>query len=79
MSDPYPQRIVCLTEETTEIDITGWIIEHLILDIPIKVVFTQPDSDNCVICGRGPLNESFSDGDESIDPRWSKLKNLKKR
>lgn len=72
------EDVIPVTEDMTEVDISGWIIEHLILDIPIKVVFTEPDSDRCVICGRDALNQSFSTGEDDIDPRWAKLKNLKK-
>ena len=64
--------------DAVEIDITDRIVEQLILAIPMKAVCEK----NCKgICGGCGINLNKSEcqcGEKPIDPRWEKLKRLKK-
>ncbi len=70
-------EIVFVPASVDEVDITKNIRDAILLKIPIKKICSKDCKGLCSHCGKN-LNDGPCDcNDESIDPRWEKLKKLK--
>ena len=58
------------------VDLTKLIKDAILLDLPVKIVCTEDCQGLCAQCGTN-LNKGECDcTDDSIDPRWAKLKEI---
>ena len=83
--DSTDDEVVELPADADQLDLTDHIIEHLILTVPMKVVFTDRESDRCTICGRDGAVRVFGESGEKseakeppVDPRWAGLQSLRR-
>lgn len=72
------EDVVILSAETVEVDLNEWIIENLILEIPMKSLCREVCKGICPHCGVNLNYETCQCEEETIDPRWEKLKDLLK-
>lgn len=76
-------EIVIITSDQDSIDIGQYMYEFIVLSIPIKKLHpdlkerdeTESDDDVSIVYSTSTESE---EKEEDIDPRWEKLKNLKK-
>ncbi len=71
-------EVIFVTSGDDEVDITKKIRDAILLAVPYKKVCSPDCQGLCSSCGKN-LNEGPCDcKDQNIDPRWEKLKKLKK-
>ena len=68
--------VVFIAPETVEIDLTDWIIEYLILSLPMKKLCSKDCKGFCAGCGVDLKREICRCEEESIDPRLEKLRDF---
>lgn len=72
--------LVTLAEEEGILDVSWFIYEFIVLDIPIKHVHEPGKCNSAMIETLEALSATRSseeNGEDSVDPRWGKLKELK--
>ncbi|MCF7805661.1 MAG: DUF177 domain-containing protein [Candidatus Marinimicrobia bacterium] len=68
--------IIYIPDDAQAIDVTGYIHDAILLDLPVKFLCKKDCQGLCAQCGTN-LNVSSCDCDtETIDPRWQKLREL---
>ncbi len=72
------ENVVMLSPEQNEIDLLPFIKENLILSIPMKTVCSSSCKGICSGCGADLNSEACTCSEAPIDPRWEKLRELKK-
>lgn len=72
------EDVIVLPAETVEIDLTDWVIEMLILDVPMKMLCREDCKGICPGCGADLNLEACTCAEVRTDPRWEKLKQLLK-
>jgi uncharacterized protein len=72
------EDVVILPVETVEVDLAERITENLVLEIPMKSLCREGCKSICPHCGANLNYEPCECGEEPIDPRWEKLKDLLK-
>ncbi len=60
-----------------EIDLTKFIRDSILLDIPYKILCSEDCNGLCPQCGTNLNEDSCDCSFDTIDPRWEKLKELK--
>jgi uncharacterized protein len=68
--------VVFIAPEKAEIDLTDWIIEYLILSLPMKNLCREDCKGICAGCGVELNYENCRCDKETIDPRLEKLRDL---
>lgn len=76
--DTDEEDVEILPPETVEIDMTGRLIEYLILTIPMKKLCRADCKGICPGCGADLNHESCRCTEAAIDPRWEELRRLLK-
>ncbi len=71
------ENVIYFQPGTDEIDISENLRDYLLLSIPIKKNCTDECKGLCPSCGINLNKKSCKCHDDSIDPRWDNLKNLK--
>ncbi len=71
-------NVVNLSPEVKEIDLTHFIQETLILAIPMKQLCRKGCQGICAGCGADLNHEKCECPEGVVDPRWEKLKILRK-
>jgi uncharacterized protein len=70
------EDVVFIKAETVEINLVEWLVEYLILTIPMKNICKKGCKGICPGCG-AELNHEYCTCPVSAgDPRWEKLKDL---
>ncbi|HEX4717485.1 MAG TPA: DUF177 domain-containing protein [Thermoleophilaceae bacterium] len=59
-----------------DLDVHGWARDALALDLPATIVCRDDCAGLCPTCGQN-LNEHPHEHEQSTDPRWAKLSELK--
>lgn len=72
------EDVVFITPETVEIDLSDWIIEYLLLTIPMKNVCHEECRGICPGCGVDLNREECRCEEAPLDPRLEKLRELLK-
>lgn len=72
------EDVVLLAPETAEVDLAEWIVEQLILSIPMKLLCREDCQGICPGCGANLNQEACRCGEKPGDPRWEKLRELLK-
>ncbi len=72
------ESVVMLSPEQREIDLTPHVHEYLILTIPMKTVCSDTCKGICPGCGADLNKEECSCEEQGSDPRWDKLKELRR-
>lgn len=72
------EDVVLLAPETAEVDLSEWIMEQLILSIPMKLLCREDCQGICPGCGASLNQEACRCGAKPGDPRWEKLRELLK-
>jgi uncharacterized protein len=74
------------TEELTtpylvddRLDLSAWARDSLILALPDKILCRPDCAGLCPVCGKDLNREPHEHGEESGDPRWAALSELKDR
>lgn len=67
-----------ITEHTQRIDLSQLVYEYISMAIPMRKVHPdhQEENDEDELIYRSEETDQQQDDDDSIDPRWSKLKDL---
>ncbi len=68
------EDVIMIFRETQEINVAQYIYEFIILELPARKIHPDLNEDDDFIY---KSDENDTDGDQ-IDPRWEKLKNIKK-
>ena len=69
-------EVIHIEANDQTIDLTGYIHDMILLDLPVKILCREDCQGLCAQCGTN-LNESSCDCDtETVDPRWEKLKEI---
>jgi uncharacterized protein len=76
---PDEENVMALPEGTTEFEIDDWMIEYLVIDVPMKLLCKEDCKGLCAGCGAQLESEPCRCQKEDIDPRWEKLKMLRKQ
>ena len=71
-------EVVVLPAETLELDLSEWIQEQLVLAIPMKMLCSEDCKGICAGCGANLNDDVCSCAAPATDPRWDKLKTLRK-
>jgi len=69
-------EIIEIPADATEIDLTPFLEELLILEHPIKMLCKEDCKGLCPGCGVNLNHESCRCSDDDIDPRWEELRKL---
>ncbi|MFZ0389424.1 MAG: DUF177 domain-containing protein [Calditrichia bacterium] len=69
--------VVLLPPEQKEIDLSPFLLENLILSVPMKTVCREDCKGLCSGCGVDLNKESCTCDVEEFDPRWDKLREIK--
>ncbi|RMF61929.1 MAG: DUF177 domain-containing protein [Calditrichaeota bacterium] len=72
------EEVIHLPVETVDVDLTPWIVESLILDVPMKMLCKEECLGICPQCGVNRNEEPCQCDTTRIDPRWEKLRDLLK-
>lgn len=70
------EDIIRLSENTTEIDLSPYLMEMVLLNHPIKMICKEECKGLCPRCGVNLNVEQCRCTNEEIDPRWDKLRKL---
>ena len=70
--------VVHVPRETVELDWSDWIAEALVLEIPMKALCRDDCKGICAGCGVDLNEESCGCETAPLDPRWEKLRELRK-
>jgi uncharacterized protein len=62
--------------ENEQLDLHAWARDALALDLPATIVCRDDCAGLCPECGQN-LNENPHEHEKAVDPRWSKLSELK--
>lgn len=65
-----------LGEKETEIDLSADVRENLLLVIPMKRLCNESCRGLCIHCGANLNHETCNCKQDTIDPRWEKLKSI---
>lgn len=69
-------EVIHIDASDQTLDLTGFIHDMILLDLPVKILCREGCQGLCAQCGTN-LNKSTCDcHTEVIDPRWEKLKEL---
>ena len=74
IEDPENDEIVQIPANATEIDLSPFLSEMILLNHPIKMVCSEDCKGICPNCGADLNNEECKCQSESVDPRWDELK-----
>ncbi|MGD0779548.1 MAG: DUF177 domain-containing protein [Dehalococcoidales bacterium] len=75
---PSPEESVAFTiDEQHTLDLTEAVRQYLLLAIPMKALCKKNCAGLCPTCGKNLNEGKCSCPDDNIDPRWSKLAELK--
>lgn len=77
-SESDDSHIFPLSEQDVKIDLTDYITDTLLLNIPMKHVCRKDCKGLCNICGTNLNINTCNCHKNAVDPRWDKLKELKK-
>ncbi len=69
-------EVIVVSPQSQEIDITKYISDTIVLDIPYKILCKDDCLGLCSICGINLNYDTCDCEQETIDPRWEKLKEL---
>lgn len=72
------EHLMPLSPYDIKIDLLPYIRETLVLSIPVKKLCSPDCKGLCPICGANLNHMNCSCKSENYDPRWDKLKELKK-
>ena len=70
------EDIALLPESATEIDLTPYLMEMVLLNHPIKMICSEDCKGLCPKCGANLNIEKCQCADETSDPRWEELRKL---
>ncbi|MEJ2052623.1 MAG: DUF177 domain-containing protein [Calditrichaceae bacterium] len=70
------EDIIQLPDSTTEIDLSPFLMEMVLLNHPIKMICKKDCKGLCPNCGANLNMEECRCSDEAIDPRWNELRKL---
>ncbi|HKJ68773.1 MAG TPA: DUF177 domain-containing protein [bacterium] len=68
--------IIVVSPQSDEIDITKYISDTIVLDIPYKILCKEDCRGLCSSCGTNLNYDTCDCTQDTIDPRWEKLKEL---
>jgi len=68
--------IIEVSPEAREVDITKYVSDSILLSLPYKKVCKEDCAGLCAQCGTNLNYDSCDCGQDQIDPRWEKLKEL---
>ena len=70
------EDIMLLPESATEIDLSPFLMEMVLLNHPIKMICKEDCKGICSGCGANLNIESCKCSGDTIDPRWDELRKL---
>ena len=70
------EDIAQLPESATEIDLSLYLMEMVMLSHPIKMICKEDCRGLCPNCGANLNSEACQCSNEAIDPRWNELRKL---
>jgi len=68
------EDIILLPESATEIDLSPYLMEMVLLNHPIKMICNEDCKGLCAKCGANLNIESCHCSGDTIDPRWEELR-----
>lgn len=80
LSDGAPEEdeeMVIVPEQTFQIDLAQWMYEYVVMAMPMCHVHDEADCDPDML-QRLESQQDDAQATETVDPRWEKLKELKK-
>jgi uncharacterized protein len=70
------EDIMLLPESATEIDLSPYIMEMVLLNHPVKMICKEDCKGLCPNCGANLNIEECTCSGDTIDPRWEELRKL---
>lgn len=70
------EDIIQLSDSATEIDLSPYLMEMVILNHPVKLICKEDCKGLCPNCGANLNKEACQCSEDAIDPRWNELKKL---